>query len=69
VSRDEAIALIQPSIALRSPLKRSVTEFRLLLAGMAAPTLLLFGHSARAQPGLCQSYEAAFNLEARLLKD
>ena len=45
---------------------RSVTEFRRPLAGMAAPTLLLFGHSARAQPGLCQSYEAAFNLEARL---
>ena len=69
MSRDEAIALIQPSIALRSPLMRSVTEFRRPLAGMAAPTLLLFGHSARVQAGVCQSYEAAFNLEARLLKD
>ena len=48
---------------------RSVTEFRRPLAGMAAPTLLLFGHSARVQAGVCQSYEAAFNLEARLLKD
>ena len=42
----------------------SVTEFRRPLAGMAAPTLLLFGHSARVQAGVCQSYEAAFNLEA-----
>ena len=59
------IDFVETSIlALRSPLMRSVTEFRRPLAGMAAPTLLLFGHSARAQPGLCQSYEAAFNLEA-----
>ena len=45
---------------------RSVTVFRSPLAGMAALTLLLFGPSARAQAGVCQSYEAAFNLEARL---
>ena len=45
---------------------RPVTAFRRPLAGMAALALLLFGPSARAQPGFCQSYEAAFNLEARL---
>jgi len=63
---DETTALIQPTIFLRSPLMRSVTAFRRPLAGMAALALLLFGPSARAQPGFCQSYEAAFNLEARL---
>ena len=66
VLRDKTIVLIQPTISLRSPLMRSVTAFRRSLAGMAALTLLLFDHSARAQSGVCQSYEAAFNLEARL---
>ncbi|MCB4406724.1 hypothetical protein [Synechococcus sp. MU1642] len=28
--------------------------------------LLLFGQSMKAQTGACQSYEAAFNLEARM---
>jgi len=56
----------QLSCALRFPLMRSVTVLRRPLAGMAALTLLLFSYSPRAQAGVCQSYEAAFNLEARL---
>ena len=34
------------------------------LAGLAGLSLLLFGHSMAARSGGCQSYEAAFNLEA-----
>ena len=34
------------------------------LACLAGLTLLLFGHSMEARSGGCQSYEAAFNLEA-----
>ena len=34
------------------------------LSGLAGLTLLLFGHSTVARPGACQSYEAAFNLQA-----
>ena len=34
------------------------------MAGLAGVALLLFGHSTEARPGGCQSYEAAFNLEA-----
>ena len=33
-------------------------------AGIACLTLLLFGQSTKAQTGACQSYEAAFKLEA-----
>ena len=33
-------------------------------AGLAGLTLLLFGHSTEVRSGACQSYEAAFNLEA-----
>ena len=33
-------------------------------AGLAGLTLLLFGHCTEARSGICQSYEAAFNLEA-----
>ena len=33
-------------------------------AGLAGLTLLLFVHSTEARLGACQSYEAAFNLEA-----
>ena len=36
------------------------------MAGLAGLALLLFGHSTEAQPGACQSYEAAFNFEAGL---
>ena len=36
------------------------------MAGLAGLALLLFGHSTEARPGACQSYEAAFNLEAGL---
>ncbi len=43
-----------PSVALK----------RRPLACLAGLTLLLFGHSMEARSGGCQSYEAAFNLEA-----
>ena len=33
-------------------------------AGLAGLTLLLFGHGTEVRSGSCQSYEAAFNLEA-----
>ena len=36
------------------------------MAGLAGLALLLFGHSTEARPGACQSYEAAFNVEAGL---
>ena len=42
----------------------SVTLIRSPLACLAGLTLLLFGHSIEARSGGCQSYEAAFNLEA-----
>ena len=42
----------------------SVPLFSLAFAGIAGLTLLLFGQSTKAQTGACQSYEAAFNLEA-----
>ena len=35
-------------------------------AGLAGLTLLLFGHSMEVRSGACKSYEAAFNLEARM---
>ena len=42
----------------------SVTVLSRPFAGLAGLTLLLFGHSTAARSGACQSYEAAFNLEA-----
>ena len=42
----------------------SFTELRRPFAGLAGLTLLLFGHSTDVRSGACQSYEAAFNLEA-----
>ena len=42
----------------------SVTLISRPLACLAGLTLLLFGHSIEARSGGCQSYEAAFNLEA-----
>jgi hypothetical protein len=42
----------------------SVRLFSQGLVGLAGLTLLLFGQSMQAQSGGCQSYEAAFNLEA-----
>ena len=42
----------------------SVALIRRPLACLAGLTLLLFGHSMEARSGGCQSYEAAFNLEA-----
>ena len=42
----------------------SVPIFSNAFAGIAGLTLLLFGQSTKAQTGACQSYEAAFNLEA-----
>ena len=44
----------------------SFTVLRRPFAGLAGLTLLLFGHSMEVRSGACQSYEAAFNLEARL---
>ena len=44
----------------------SVPLISLAFAGIAGLTLLLFGQSTKAQTGACQSYEAAFNLEAGL---
>ena len=46
------------------PVMPSVTWIRRSLAGLAGLSLLLFGHSMEARSGGCQSYEAAFNLEA-----
>ena len=42
----------------------SITWIRRPLVGLAGLSLLLFGHSMEARSGACQSYEAAFNLEA-----
>ena len=42
----------------------SFTVLRRPFAGLAGLTLLLFGHSTEVRSGACQSYEAAFNLEA-----
>ena len=42
----------------------SFTVLRRPFAGLAGLTLLLFGHSMEVRSGVCQSYEAAFNLEA-----
>ena len=42
----------------------SFTVLRRPFAGLAGLTLLLFGHSMEVRSGACQSYEAAFNLEA-----
>ena len=42
----------------------SVPLFSLAFTGIAGLTLLLFSQSTKAQTGACQSYEAAFNLEA-----
>ena len=46
------------------PVMPSVIWIRRPLAGLAGLSLLLFGHSMEARSGGCQSYEAAFNLEA-----
>ena len=42
----------------------SETLLRRSCAGLAGLTLLLCGEATRGQAGACQSYEAAFNLEA-----
>ena len=42
----------------------SFTVLRRPFAGLAGLTLLLFGHSMEVRFGACQSYEAAFKLEA-----
>ena len=42
----------------------SVPLSKFAFAGIAGLTLLPFGQSMKAQTGACQSYEAAFNLEA-----
>ena len=42
----------------------SFTVLRRPFAGLAGLTLLLFGHSMEVRSAACQSYEAAFNLEA-----
>ena len=42
----------------------SETLLRRSCAGLAGLTVLLCGEATRVQAGACQSYEAAFNLEA-----
>ena len=42
----------------------SVTLLRSSCAGLAGLTLLLCGEATQVQAGACQSYEAAFTLEA-----
>ena len=42
----------------------SFTVLRRSFARLAGLTLLLFGHGTEVRSGACQSYEAAFNLEA-----
>ena len=42
----------------------SIRLYRQCLGGLSGLTLLLFGQSMQSQSGGCQSYEAAFNLEA-----
>ena len=42
----------------------SETLLRRSCAGLVGLTLLLCGKATRVQAGACQSYEAAFNLEA-----
>ena len=42
----------------------SFTVLRRPFAGLAGLTLLLFVHGTEVRSGACQSYEAAFNLEA-----
>ena len=42
----------------------SETLLRRSCAGLVGLTLLLCGEATRVQAGACQSYEAAFNLEA-----
>ena len=46
------------------PVMPLITWIRRPLAGLAGLSLLLFGHSMEARSAACQSYEAAFNLEA-----
>ena len=40
------------------------TVLRRSFARLDGLTLLLFGHGTKVRSGACQSYEAAFNLEA-----
>ena len=42
----------------------SFTVLRRSFPRLAGLTLLLFGQGTEVRPGACQSYEAAFNLEA-----
>ena len=60
--------LIQSWIDRSSDLLRAFTVFRFPLACLAVVTLMQVGEQTLAQAGLCQSYEAAYNLEA-LMRD
>ena len=62
------MALIQSRIDGPSDLLHAFTVFRFPLACLAVVTLLQVGEQTLAQAGLCQSYEAAYNLEA-LMRD
>ena len=63
-NRGETFAQIKQPLTNQSPYMPSVRLLRRGFAGLAGLTLLLFGQSMQAQSGGCQSYEAAFNLEA-----
>ena len=63
-NRGETFAQIKQPSTNQSPYMPSVRLLRKGFAGLAGLTLLLFGQSMQAQSGGCQSYEAAFNLEA-----
>ena len=60
----ENIGPIELPLTNRFPFMPSVTVLRCPFADLAGLTLLLFGHCTAARSGACQSYEAAFNLEA-----
>lgn len=60
--------LIQSWIDRSSDLLSAFTVFRFPLACLAVVTLMQVGEQTLAQAGLCQSYEAAYNLEA-LMRD
>ena len=62
--RGETHTQIEPPSINQSLFMPSVRLFGQGLGGLARLTLLLFGQSMQAQSGGCQSYEAAFNLEA-----
>jgi len=65
----ETMALFQPWIGRSNDSLRAFTVLRFPIACLfAVITLMQVGEKTLAQAGLCQSYEAAYNLEA-LMRD